>query len=107
MEIRGKLISFSTYLFKNNLSTEKKCFKKWIKNRLEGRGRKTNKIVCLFESRNFIKKEILVIKKENGSIIRNQQEIISETKKFCENLYIRKDIIETEHIYKNFNIYPT
>lgn len=35
---------------------------------------------CLFESRNFIKKEILVIK-ENGSIIRIQHEISSETNK--------------------------
>lgn len=42
---------------------------------------KTNKIVCLFESRNFIKKEILVIKRENGSIIRIQHEISSETNK--------------------------
>lgn len=36
---------------------------------------------CLFESRNFIKKEILVIKKENGSIIRIQHEISSKTNK--------------------------
>lgn len=42
---------------------------------------KTNKIVGLFESRNFIKKEILVIEKENGSIIRIQHEISSETNK--------------------------
>lgn len=48
---------------------------------MEGRGRKTKKIVCLFESRNFIKKEILVIKKEKGSIIRIQHEISSETNK--------------------------
>lgn len=42
---------------------------------------KTNKIVGLFESRNFIKKEILVIEKENGSIIRIQHEILSEINK--------------------------
>lgn len=42
---------------------------------------KTNKIVGLFESRNFIKKEILVIEKDNGSIIRIQHEISSETNK--------------------------
>lgn len=42
---------------------------------------KTNKIVGLFESRNFIKKEILVIDKENGSIIRIQHNISSETNK--------------------------
>lgn len=43
-------------------------------------------------------KKILVIKKENGSIIRNQQQILSETKKFSKKLYIKKDIIETENI---------
>lgn len=70
-------------------------------------GEKPTKYFANLESRNYINKQILVIEKENGSIIRNPQEILSETKKFYENLYTRQDIVETENIHeklKNFNI---
>lgn len=42
----------------------------------------------------------MVIEKEKGSIIRNQQEIVSETKNFYDNLYKSNDIIETEYIHE-------
>lgn len=69
-------------------------------------GEKPTKYFANLESRNYINKQILVIEKENGSIIRNQQEILSETKKFYESLYTRQDIVETENIHeklKNLN----
>lgn len=71
-------------------------------------GEKPTKYFANLESRNYINKQILVIEKDDGSIIRNQQEILSETKTFYANLYTRKDIIETENIHeklKDFNIY--
>lgn len=70
-------------------------------------GEKPTKYFANLESRNYINKQILVIEKENGSITRNPQEILSETKKFYESLYTRQDIVETENIHeklKNFII---
>lgn len=76
-----------------------------IKRKLMSREKIQRNISLIQIQEAILIKKILVIKKENGSIIINQQEIISETKKFCDNLYIRKDMIETEHIYKkNFDI---
>lgn len=115
MEIRGKTISYSTYILKRTLEREE-ILKKEILHlkqnltqdsiqqfedkhneleeikttRLKGQcirskenwidqGEKPTKYFANLESRNYINKKILVIEKENGSIIRNQQEILSET----------------------------
>lgn len=74
----------------------------WIRSKANwiDQGEKQTKYFANLESRNYIKKQILLIEKENGSIIRNQQKILIETKKFYKNLYTRKNIIETEHIHE-------
>ena len=50
-------------------------------------GEKPTRYFCCLASRNYVNKIISKIEKEDGSIKRNQQEILSEVKKFYSDLY--------------------
>ena len=64
-------------------------------------GEKPTRYFCGLESRNYVNKTIPKIEKEDGSIIRNQQEILSEVKKFYSDLYNCHD---REHNTNNMEI---
>lgn len=106
MEIKGKTISYSTYIKIKTLEREnmlEKDFSNLEQNLIQDSSQKLEdkhdyldeiRIIKLkghcirskatqysanLESRNYINEQILVFKKENESLIRNQQEILGET----------------------------
>lgn len=106
MEIKGKTISYSTYIKIKTLERENMLEKEFSNleqtltqdssQKLEDKHYKLDEIRIIklkghcirsnattysanLESRNYINEQILVFKKENESIIRNQQEILGET----------------------------
>ena len=64
-------------------------------------GEKPTRYFCCLESRNYVNKTIPKIEKGDGSIIRNQQEILSEVKKIYSDLYNCQD---REHNTNNMEI---
>ena len=123
MEIRGKTISYSSYIKKqkiqrenllseeinrleqtlnedtiNLLNTKKNELENIRKERLKGafirsrakwieEGEKPSKYFCHLESRNFTNKLIPKIVESDGTVIKNQKEILEKTKSFYQSLY--------------------
>jgi hypothetical protein len=140
MEIRGKTISYASFIKKkfneresllekeikeleqNNyptcseeLSEKHKEIEKIRKHKFKGQclrsrlkwiedGEKPSKYFLSMESRNYVNKQIPRIVKDDCSIITSQYEILNETKLFYENLYKKRNIIETENLSKRLNL---
>lgn len=58
-------------------------------------GEKTTKYFCNLEKRNFISKCMNSLKKDNGTIINDQSEIVLETMRYYKNLYKKRDCVNT------------
>ena len=63
----------------------------WLKD-----GEKNSKYFCSLEKRNFIEKSCFFLQKEDGSIIFGEEDVLTYTKCFYENLYSFKDIQDVE-----------
>ena len=63
----------------------------WLQN-----GEKPSKYFSKLENRNFTSKRMSFLEKENGEIIYDQNDIISETKSFYQNLYEKRDINQVD-----------
>ena len=57
------------------------------------------------ESRNYTNKQIPRIVKDDCSIVTSQYEILNETKLFYENLYKKRNIVDTENLSERLNLY--
>ena len=61
-------------------------------------GEKVSRYFCSLENRNFLDKAMHTLEKENGEVISDQKEILSEVKDFYSNLYEHRDV-------KNIDLY--
>jgi hypothetical protein len=52
------------------------------------------------ESRNYVSKQLLKIERGDGSIITSQNDILQETKIFYENLYRRRENVESKNFHE-------
>lgn len=64
---------------------------RWI-----GQGEKVSRYFCNLENRNFLDKTIPFLEKDNGEIITDQQEILTEVKQFYEKLYSLQDVADLD-----------
>ncbi|KAK3104781.1 hypothetical protein FSP39_009989 [Pinctada imbricata] len=143
MEIRGKTISYSSYIKSrrdrkekelineirimeenesddniNQIQDKKAELQVIREKKIEGsiirsrakwlnEGEKPSNYFLNLESRNFVNKIIPRIEKSDGSVIENQEDILSETRNYFSNLYSqRHDIedIDLEREFENVNV---